>query len=112
MTRPNLALVPPEYHRRQTLVNAERFITGPLKEMEEQITGAREQLVRREYELFEALREEVAAAVPPAAGRGRAAGSPGLSAELRRGGGALPLLPAPLLTRGADPDQTRPPPGG
>lgn len=64
VTRPNLALVPPEYHRRQTLVNAERFITGPLKEMEEQITGAREQLVRREYELFEALREEVAAAVP------------------------------------------------
>ncbi len=64
VTRPNLGLVPPEYHRRQTLVNAERFITGPLKEMEEQITGAREKLFRLEYELFEALREGVAAEVP------------------------------------------------
>ncbi len=64
VTRPNLELVPPEYHRRQTLVNAERFITEPLKEMEEQITGAQEQLVRLEYEIFEALREEITAEVP------------------------------------------------
>ncbi len=64
VTRPNLGLVPPEYQRRQTLVNAERFITGPLKEMEEKITGAREQLCRLEYEIFEALREEVAAQAP------------------------------------------------
>ncbi len=63
VTRPNLGLVPPDYDRRQTLVNAERFITAALKEMEEEITGAREQLCRLEYELFEALREEVAAEV-------------------------------------------------
>jgi DNA mismatch repair protein MutS len=64
VTRPNLELVPPDYTRRQTLVNAERFITGPLKEMEEQITGAREQLIQLEFELFEALREEVITEVP------------------------------------------------
>ncbi len=64
VTRPNLELVPQEYHRRQTLVNAERFSAEPLKEMEEQITGAREQLIRLEYELFEELREEVAAEAP------------------------------------------------
>ncbi len=63
VTRPNLELVPPDYHRRQTLVNAERFITGALKEMEEEITGASDQLNRLEYELFEDLREEVAAEV-------------------------------------------------
>ena len=64
VTRPNLELVPPEYHRRQTLVNAERFTAEPLREMEEQITGAREQLCRLEYEIFEALREEAAAETP------------------------------------------------
>ena len=64
VTRPNLALVPPEYHRRQTLVNAERFTAEPLKQMEEQITGAGERLFRLEYELFEALREEAAAEAP------------------------------------------------
>ena len=64
VTRPNLELVPPHYLRRQTLVNAERFITEPLKEMEEQITGAREQLARLEYELFEELREKISAGVP------------------------------------------------
>ena len=64
VTRPNLELVPPEYHRRQTLVNAERFTVEALKEMEERITGAREQLIRLEYEIFEALREEIAAEVP------------------------------------------------
>lgn len=72
VTRPNLELVPPEYQRRQTLVNAERFVASPLKEMEAQITGAREQLCSLEFEIFESLREEVAAEVPllqAAAGR-------------------------------------------
>ena len=64
VTRPNLAQVPSDYLRRQTLVNAERFVTESLKEMEGQITGAQEQLIRLEYELFEALREEIAAGVP------------------------------------------------
>ena len=40
VTRPNLELVPAEYRRRQTLVNAERFVTEELTEMEEEITGA------------------------------------------------------------------------
>lgn len=60
VTRSNLEQVPPEYFRRQTLVNAERYVTEELKEMEEQITGARDRLVQLEYELFEELREAVA----------------------------------------------------
>ncbi len=64
VTRNNLELVPPEYFRRQTLVNAERFITDELREMEEQITGARDRLAELEYELFETLRGKVAAQAP------------------------------------------------
>ncbi len=59
VTRTNLNLVPPEYHRKQTLVNAERFTTEELQQMEEQITGAREKLAELEYSLFEQLRGEV-----------------------------------------------------
>lgn len=59
VSRSNLDLVPPEYFRRQTLVNAERFVTQELKEMEEQITGARDRLVQLEYDLFEELRSSV-----------------------------------------------------
>ncbi|MFO7951651.1 MAG: DNA mismatch repair protein MutS [Bacillota bacterium] len=59
VTKTNLHLVPPEYHRKQTLVNAERFTTEELQQMEAQITGAREKLAELEYSLFEQLRSEV-----------------------------------------------------
>ncbi|MDW7739451.1 MAG: DNA mismatch repair protein MutS [Bacillota bacterium] len=59
ITRSNLNLVPENYHRKQTLVNAERFSTEELLEMEEEITGARDKLAGLEYELFEDLRREV-----------------------------------------------------
>ncbi len=60
VTRSNLKQIPQEYFRRQTLVNAERFVTEELKEMEEQITGAKDRLLQLEYELFEELRDAVA----------------------------------------------------
>lgn len=53
--------VPPEYIRKQTLVNAERYITPELKEYEEKILGAEEQIIRLESELFDRLREDIAA---------------------------------------------------
>ena len=58
VTRTNLDLVPPDYHRKQTLVNAERFTTEELHAMEVQITGARDKLAMLEYSLFENLRNE------------------------------------------------------
>ena len=61
VTRTNLGLVPPEYLRKQTLVNAERYTTEKLKQMEEQITGARDKLAVLEYNLFEKLRSDVSA---------------------------------------------------
>ncbi len=51
--------VPEEYIRKQTLVNAERYITPELKEYEEKILGAEEQMVRLEAELFQILRDEI-----------------------------------------------------
>ncbi|MCU0961484.1 MAG: DNA mismatch repair protein MutS [Pirellulaceae bacterium] len=54
--------VPPDYHRKQTLKNAERYITPELKEYEEQVLTADEQARELEYALFTALRERVHAA--------------------------------------------------
>lgn len=62
ITKPNLHLVPADYIRKQTLVNAERFITPELKELETKILGAEERLIELHYELFRELRDRVAAA--------------------------------------------------
>ncbi|MDP2872968.1 MAG: DNA mismatch repair protein MutS [Bacillota bacterium] len=61
ITRANLQAVPDDYVRRQTLANAERFVTPELKERESEILGAEERLFSLEYELFLAVRAEVAA---------------------------------------------------
>jgi DNA mismatch repair protein MutS len=60
--RPNLGLVPDDYQRRQTLVNAERFITGQLKEYESQILNARERIVELESAIFRQVCAQVGAA--------------------------------------------------
>ena len=56
VSKSNLALVPEDYVRKQTLVNAERFITPELKELESKILGAEEKAKALELELFQALR--------------------------------------------------------
>lgn len=62
VTRANLGAVPATWTRKQTLANADRFVTPELKEIEAAILEADERLATREQELFHALREEVAAA--------------------------------------------------
>jgi DNA mismatch repair protein MutS len=52
--------VPVEYIRKQTLTNAERFITPELKEYEEKILTAEEKMLQLETELFDRLRKRVA----------------------------------------------------
>ncbi|WP_456464409.1 DNA mismatch repair protein MutS [Persephonella sp.] len=59
ITKPNLKFVPPHYRRRQTLSNAERFITDELQRFEEKILSADEKIKTLEYEIFMKLREEV-----------------------------------------------------
>jgi DNA mismatch repair protein MutS len=52
--------VPAHYIRKQTLVNAERFITPELKEFEEKVLGAEERRLELEYQLFVAIRDQLA----------------------------------------------------
>lgn len=61
VTKSNLARVPADYVRKQTVVNGERFITPELKECEHKILGAEEKSVALEYELFLELRGQVVA---------------------------------------------------
>lgn len=53
-------LVPDYFTRKQTLANAERFITPELKELEDIILGAEDKLIVLEYELFREVRQKVA----------------------------------------------------
>jgi len=61
VSKPNLPLVPPDYERKQTLVNAERFTTPELKELERRILDAEEKSRTMELELFREVRGRVAA---------------------------------------------------
>lgn len=60
VTKTHLDRVPEEYVRKQTLANAERYITPELKEYEDKILGAEDRLVELEYELFQQVRKTVA----------------------------------------------------
>ncbi len=60
VSKGQLDLVPEDYERRQTLVNAERFVTPELKQREQKIFGATDRAHALEYELFKALRIEIA----------------------------------------------------
>jgi DNA mismatch repair protein MutS len=61
ITKANLSRVPPDYMRKQTLVNAERFTTPELQELEERVIGADVKLLAAEQEAFAALRSRLAA---------------------------------------------------
>ena len=56
-------MVPDYYVRKQTLTNAERYITPELKELEDTILGAEDRLVNLEYDLFREIRDQIAANV-------------------------------------------------
>jgi DNA mismatch repair protein MutS len=60
ITHAHASKIPPDYQRKQTLKNAERYITPELKEYEEKVLTAEEKINEREYELFAALRDRVA----------------------------------------------------
>lgn len=60
ITNAHASRIPADYTRKQTLKNAERYITPELKEWEEKVIGAQDKIYQREYELFVMLRERVA----------------------------------------------------
>ncbi len=61
ITNRHLDRIPEDYQRKQTLSNAERFITPKLKEYEDKVLGAEERLVELEYNLFQQVRLQVSA---------------------------------------------------
>ena len=61
VTRANARLVPQDYIRKQTLVNAERYINEELKGYEEKVLHAQERREAREYDLFVGIRGRIAA---------------------------------------------------
>lgn len=61
VTKTNLPKVPAEYIRKQTIANAERFITQELKTLEGKVLGAEDRIRALEFELFDTLRREAAA---------------------------------------------------
>lgn len=60
VTKSYYDMVPEYYIRKQTLANAERYITPELKEMEDTILGAEEKSIKLEYQIFLSIREEIA----------------------------------------------------
>jgi DNA mismatch repair protein MutS len=64
VTNAHGAKVPPGYARKQTLKNAERYVTPELREHEAQVTTARERACDLERRLFEELREAAGAEAP------------------------------------------------
>jgi DNA mismatch repair protein MutS len=59
VSKSNLSMVPKEYDRKQTLANAERYITPELKEKESTVLAGEEKINMVEFELYEQLRGEV-----------------------------------------------------
>ncbi len=59
ITKANLHLAPPDYTRKQTLANCERFITYDLKEYETKVLGAEDRLKELEYDLFQNILEKL-----------------------------------------------------
>ena len=59
ITTNNLHLVPPDYIRKQTLSNAERYITEELKTYESKILNAKDKIEGLEYEIFKVLTDEI-----------------------------------------------------
>jgi len=60
VTNAHAAKVPPDYTRKQTLKNAERYITPELKEWEGKILGASDRAKELEYDLFQEIRQQIA----------------------------------------------------
>jgi DNA mismatch repair protein MutS len=74
VSKANFAKVPADYIRKQTLANAERFITPDLKELEEKIVGAEEKAKAIEVRLYDAMLEAVAKSSAAILGIGRVVG--------------------------------------
>ena len=99
VTKSNLHLVPPHWHRKQTVATGERFITPELKEVEAKILGADERGKALGAELFAQLREAVLAGACAAPGDGGEHRGSRCSVRARGNRAALWLLLSSSLHR-------------
>ncbi|NBU26418.1 MAG: DNA mismatch repair protein MutS, partial [Gammaproteobacteria bacterium] len=97
LPRSQAAQVPPDYLRRQTVKNAERFITPELKGFEDKVLGARERSLARERELWEALLRELATRLPALQASAAAVAELDVQAALAERAASLRWSP-PVLT--------------
>ena len=75
VSKSNLASVPSDYVRKQTIAGGERFVTPGLKEYEEKVLSADERILERELKIFETLRLAIGAEAPRIQATARAIGS-------------------------------------
>jgi DNA mismatch repair protein MutS len=103
VTHANTQKVPDDYRRRQTLKNAERYITPELKAFEDKALSAQDRALAREKFLYDALLD--------AAAPGRGAGRTRCALRTCRTRGHARLLRAGIHRRGKNPDRRRTAPG-
>jgi len=82
VSKANADLVPEDYQRKQTLANAERFITEELKRYEEMVLSADEKIQALEEELFDVLKDRVAEQVTRLMGTARTAAKLDVAASM------------------------------
>ncbi|HEU5434673.1 MAG TPA: DNA mismatch repair protein MutS, partial [Thermomicrobiales bacterium] len=101
VTRPNLALVPSDYSRKQTVAVGERFVTAPLKDAEARLLAADDEIAALEAAALERLAAAVTGAAPAVLATARTLA--GLDALLALAEvAALGDWVAPILTEGDD----------
>ena len=111
VSKSNLHAVPADYQRKQTIAGGERFVTPALKDYEEKVLGADERIVERELELFEALRQRVAAEAPRILDTARALAALDVLAALAETATVCNYT-KPLVDDGDALDRRRPAPSG
>ena len=102
---------PLDYQRRQTVKNAERYITPELKQFEDKVLGSRDRALARERELFEGLLDRLIAELAPAQAHGRSARDRRRAREPRRARGEPALRAAGTLRRAGPSHRGRAAPG-
>jgi DNA mismatch repair protein MutS len=101
VSKANLALVPGDYQRKQTIAGGERFVTPELKDHEQRVLHADEQILERELALFEKLRARVAGAARRLQQTSRAAAALDVLAGLAEAATRYDYV-KPRLTRGEE----------
>jgi len=101
VTKANRQAVPDHYERRQTLTNAERYVTPELKAYEARVLGAEERLLERERELLDGLCEAVASRIARVRGMARIVGTLDVYASLAEAAVRQRYV-RPVMTDGLD----------